>query len=65
MYRAAVELLSNGTVIDRWERRIGLRTMTVCRDKDQWGEQFCHMVNGVKIFAMGADYIPEDCILAR
>ena len=65
LYRAAVELLSNGTVIDRWERRIGLRTMTVCRDKDQWGEQFCHMVNGVKIFAMGADYIPEDCILAR
>lgn len=65
LYQTVVELLANGTAIDRWERRIGLRTMTVCRDKDQWGEQFCHVVNGVKIFAMGADYIPEDCILAR
>ena len=65
LYQVSVELLSGRVVLDRWERRIGLRTMTVCRDKDQWGEQFCHVVNGVKIFAMGADYIPEDCILPR
>ena len=65
LYQVAVELLSGETVLDRWQRRVGLRTMTMCRDKDQWGEQFCHVVNGVKIFAMGADYIPEDCILAR
>lgn len=45
--------------------RIGLRTMTVSREKDEWGEEFCHVVNGVKVFAMGADYIPEDNILAR
>ncbi len=45
--------------------RIGLRTMTVSREKDEWGEAFCHVVNGVKVFAMGADYIPEDNILAR
>ena len=65
LYQVTVELCSGGHVLDRWQRRIGLRTMTVCRDKDQWGEQFCHVVNGVKIFAMGADYIPEDCILPR
>lgn len=65
LYQVRVDLLSGEQVIDRWERRIGLRTMTVCRDPDQWGEQFCHMVNGVKIFAMGADYIPEDCLLGR
>ena len=39
--------------------------MTVSREKDEWGEEFCHVVNGVKVFAMGADYIPEDNILAR
>ena len=50
---------------DQWERRIGLRTLTISREKDQWGEEFCHVVNGVKIFAMGADYIPEDNILCR
>ena len=53
------------TILDAWSRRIGLRTMEVCTDKDEYGEQFCHMVNGVKIFAMGADYIPEDNILPR
>lgn len=54
-----------GRILDTWKRRIGLRTITVCTDKDQYGEQFCHVVNGVKIFAMGADYIPEDNILPR
>lgn len=52
-------------VLDVWRRRIGLRTMTMHIGKDQYGEQFCHEVNGVKIFAMGADYIPEDNILPR
>ncbi len=32
---------------------------------DEWGEEFCHVVNGVKIFAMGADYIPEDNLLSH
>ena len=26
---------------------------------------FCHIVNGVKVFAMGGDYIPEDNLLSR
>ena len=50
---------------DSWTRRIGLRTLSVSREKDQWGEEFCHIVNGVKVFAMGADYIPEDNIFQR
>ena len=50
---------------DAWTRRIGLRTLWVSREKDPWGEEFCHIVNGVKVFAMGADYIPEDNILKR
>ncbi len=66
LYRAQVTLLdAEGNLLDTWSRRIGLRTMTVNRDKDEWGECFAHEVNGVKIFAMGADYIPEDNILSR
>ena len=68
LYQLEVELIrekSPALVLDTWKRRIGLRTMKVCREKDAWGEQFCHEVNGVKIFAMGADYIPEDNILPR
>ena len=55
--------LGNG--LDSWCRRIGLRTLTVTRKKDQWGESFSHCVNGVDVFAMGADYIPEDNLLPR
>ena len=61
LYRVTVRLATGDTRM--W--RIGLRTMTVSREMDEWGEEFCHVVNGMKVFAMGADYIPEDNILAR
>ncbi len=67
LYRADVSLTADGAEADRRSFRIGLRTLTVCReaDPDGKGETFCHIVNGVKVFAMGADYIPEDNLLSR
>ncbi len=65
LYTVTVELLIGGMVADVWEKRIGLRTMTMSTEKDEWGNEFAHVVNGVKIFAMGADYIPEDHLLGR
>ncbi len=46
-------------------RRIGLRTVRMKRTPDTWGETFAAEVNGQTFFSMGADYIPEDCILSR
>ena len=54
-----------GNVEDTWKKRIGLRTMTMQRQKDQYGESFAHEVNGKAFFAMGADYIPEEHLLGR
>ena len=51
--------------MDNRALRIGLRTLKLIREKDKYGESFCHEVNGVRFFAMGADYIPEDNILSR
>jgi beta-mannosidase len=65
LYEAEIALFEGDHKIDAWTRRIGLRTLTVHRKKDEWGEGFCFAVNGREIFAMGADYIPEDNILAR
>lgn len=65
LYTVNVALHTENCTLDTWQRRIGLRTMTMHIKKDDWGESFCHRVNGVDIFAMGADYIPEDNILAR
>lgn len=65
LYQVRVELMCDGEVEDSWKKKIGLRTMTMNRDKDEFGEKFAHEVNGVQVFAMGADYIPEDNILSR
>ena len=65
LYEVKVTLFSDGVALDEWTRRIGLRTMTMHIEKDEWGECFTHQVNGVDVFAMGADYIPEDNLLGR
>jgi beta-mannosidase len=51
--------------IDSLEKRIGLRTVTMTREKDGFGESFDMTVNGLRLFAMGADYIPEDILINR
>ena len=65
LYTVTVTLEKDGKELDRSVKRVGLRTMTVTRKKDEWGESFSHCVNGVDVFAMGADYIPEDNLLPR
>lgn len=66
LYKVQVELLDEyGTVLETITKRIGLRTLTISQEKDLWGKEFAFCVNGVKIFAMGGNYIPEDCIYSR
>lgn len=54
-----------GVEVDLVTQRIGLRQIGVRREKDSYGESFAHEVNGITIFAMGADYIPQDNIFGR
>ena len=63
LYTVSVFALDmNGNQWDSKSYRIGLRTMTVSTDKDEFGKEFCFVVNNVRIFSMGANYIPEDTI---
>ncbi len=55
----------NGVVADTAVRRIGLRTISISREPDKYGEEFCLKVNGRRLFSMGADYIPEDNLTGR
>lgn len=66
LYTVTVELLaSDGSVREEIKKRIGLRTLTISQEKDQWGQEFAFIVNGVKIFTKGGNYIPEDCCYTR
>lgn len=65
LYDVNITIKKSDTVYDERDYKIGLRTMSVSRKKDEFGEEFAFVVNGRKIFAMGADYIPEDCIYSR
>lgn len=67
LYTVEITLYDNetGKVLDSQNRRIGLRTMEISTEKDKYGSEFAHKVNGIKIFAMGADYIPQDNLLPR
>ena len=65
LYNVVVTCHVGEMEVDKVEKKIGLRTLVISREKDQWGEEFCYKVNNIKIFGMGADYIPEDNILGR
>lgn len=58
LYRLEVSLDGEQNV----EKTIGLRTLTISQEADEWGNEFAFIVNGVKIFARGGDYIPEDAV---
>lgn len=65
LYTVKNELYINGELTDSITKTIGLRQIKLLRDKVEDGTKFEFEVNGVSIFVMGADYIPEDNILAR
>jgi beta-mannosidase len=47
---------------DSVRRRIGFRTLEVITDKDEVGASMFFRVNGVDIFAKGANWIPADAL---
>lgn len=66
LYNICVKLLEkDGDTLETVNKRIGLRTLTISQEKDQWGSEFTFCINGLKIFTRGGNYIPEDCLYTR
>lgn len=65
-FTICVKLLEkDGDTLETVNKRIGLRTLTISQEKDQWGSEFAFCINGLKIFTRGGNYIPEDCLYTR
>ncbi|MFC0213441.1 sugar-binding domain-containing protein [Paenibacillus chartarius] len=60
LYRLIVELLSDEEVVDRFEQDFGIRTIELQLEDEQGRPAFAFVLNGVKLFAKGANWIPVD-----
>ncbi|MEU0695716.1 glycoside hydrolase family 2 protein [Streptomyces niveus] len=66
LYEAELELLdATGAVLDRWERQLGFRTVTLDTGADAHGTAFTLAVNAEPVFARGVNWIPDDVFPSR
>ncbi|HMB22785.1 MAG TPA: glycoside hydrolase family 2 protein, partial [Anaerolineales bacterium] len=65
LYDVAVTLKDGKTILDQRTYKVGLRTIELSQELDQWGKEFAFYVNGVRLFAKGADWIPTDSLPTR
>ncbi len=65
LYRASVELHQSDLLLDQREYRLGLRTLELRQQPDEWGRSFTFVVNGLPIFAKGSNWIPADSFPTR
>ncbi len=65
LYQISIEIHQGDDVLDQKKYQIGLRTIELRQQPDQWGRSFQFVINGLPVFAKGSNWIPADSFPTR
>jgi beta-mannosidase len=65
VYAFQATLSEQGRTLDQLTTKTGLRTVKLVTKPDQYGESFYFEINGIPVFAKGADMVPTDIFPSR